>query len=124
MRKLWIGLLVLACLAVWSTALAQRQTTFEALTVSTSAVGITNAILRPPGQGLQNNFCTAYVDGANVRYRFDGTAPTTSVGAIASSGDTVSIDNLEQATAIRFIRDDSVDATLEIHCWRQPVTGA
>ena len=124
MRLFWIGFLTVICVALASTAVAQRQTTFEALTVSTSAVGITNAILRPPGQGLQNNFCTAYVAGANVRYRFDGTAPTTSVGAIASSGDTVSIDNLEQASAIRFIRDDSVDATLEIHCWRQPVTGA
>tara|TARA_R100001086_G_scaffold169810_1_gene92591 strand:- start:140 stop:481 length:342 start_codon:yes stop_codon:yes gene_type:complete len=104
--------------------LGQRQTTFEALAVSTSAVGITNATLRPPGQTFQNNFCTAYVSGANVRFRFDGTAPTTSVGAVASDGDTISIDNLEQASAVQFIRDDAVDATLEIHCWRQPVTGA
>ena len=124
MRQRLIGLLVLASVAVAASASAQRQTTFEALTVSTSAVGITNSTLRPPGQGLQHNFCTAYVDGANVRFRFDGTAPTTTVGAIAKSGDTISIDNIEQASAIRFIRDDSADATLEIHCWRQPVTGA
>ena len=123
MRKLWIGLLVLACLAVASSAAAQRQTTFESLSVSSSAVGITSSTIRPPGQGLQNNFCTAYVDGANVRFRFDGTAPTSSVGAIAQSGDTISIDNIEQASAIRFIRDDSADATLSIHCWREPVTG-
>lgn len=101
----------------------QRQTTFEALTISTSSVGITNSTLRPSGQTFQNNFCTLYVSGANVRFRFDGTAPTTSVGAVASDGDTISIDNLEQASAVRFIRDDAVNATLEIHCWREPVTG-
>lgn len=102
---------------------AQRQTTFEALTVSTAAVAITSTTIRPAGAPFQNNFCTAYVGGANVRFRFDGTDPTTSVGAIASDGDTISIDNTEQATAIRFIRDGGSDATLEIHCWREPVTG-
>jgi len=106
-----------------SSAVGQRAATFEDLTVSTTSVGITATTIRPSGQGQQNNFCTLYVAGANVRYRFDGTAPTTSVGAIASDGETISIDNTEQALAIRFIRDDATNASLQIHCWLQPVTG-
>jgi len=110
-------------LALASSAAGQRAATFEDLTVSTTSVGITATTIRPSGQGSQNNFCTLYVDGANLRYRFDGTAPTTSVGVVASSGETISIDNTEQAVAIRFIRDDATDVSLQIHCWRQPVTG-
>mgnify|MGYP003144871529 CR=1 FL=1 len=118
MRRVYL-VLVLGLLSV-SPGLAQRTTTFEALTVSTASVGITSTTLRPAGQALENDYCSLYVSVANIRYRFDGTAPTTSVGVIAGNGDMITIDNSEQARAIRFIRDDAADATLEIHCWRQP----
>ena len=114
---------MLVLILVWvypSLAMAQMDTTFEVLAVSTSSIGITATTLRPAGVALENNFCSVYVADAGIRFRFDGTAPTTSVGVIAADGDIISVDNSEQARAIRFIRDDAADAALQIHCWRQP----
>ena len=99
---------------------AQRQTTSEQLTVSTSAVGITAAVIQPAGRAVPNNTCTVFVEAANIRFQWDGTAPTTTLGDIGYVGATIRIDNTEFMRSMRFIRDDAVNATLNIQCWLEP----
>jgi hypothetical protein len=116
-RILLIIVLVLMGLGVVQ---AQRQTTSEQLTVSTSAVGITAAVIQPAGRAVPNNTCTVFVEGANIRFQWDGTAPTTTLGDIGYVGATIRIDNTEFMRSMRFIRDDAVNATLNIQCWLEP----
>ena len=71
---------------------------FEALAVAGTAVGFTAA-----------TFATAYaavirVEGAQVRYRTDGTDPSATVGMVADPGDVLNINSSRDLQAIKFIR--------------------
>lgn len=79
---------------------------FETLTVSTVSVGLTAATFD------QQEFALITVETAAVRFRLDGTAPTSTVGHVLSPGDTLELTSGEQLSMIRFIRRDGVDATL------------
>lgn len=82
---------------------------FEALSVSTAAVGFTAATV--------GNRAHAHVlvEDAAVRYRTDGTDPTASVGTPLEVGDQLKLNNARDIANIRFIRRDGVDATLNSH---------
>jgi hypothetical protein len=74
---------------------------FEALAVAGTAVGFTAA-----------TFATAYaavarVEGAQVRYRTDGTDPTATVGMVADPGDVIYVNSSRDLQAIKFIRTGS-----------------
>ena len=87
---------------------------YSALTVSNTAVGFTYP------QGAHGLMAT--VESANVRWRADGTDPTSTTGHLLSVGDIFTLDswtapgqNWKQIIkAIRFIRTDGVDAGLKI----------
>ncbi len=71
---------------------------FEDLTVAGTAVGFTAAKLRGAYLAI------ARVEGAQVRYRTDGTSPTPSVGMIADPGDVIHITSSRDIQDIEFIR--------------------
>jgi len=78
---------------------------FEALTVAGTAVGFTAA-----------TYAGAYtavvrIEGAQVRYRTDGTSPTASVGMVADPGDVIHVSSSRDLQAIKFIRTGGVSAT-------------
>ena len=79
---------------------------FETITVSTVAIGLTAAKI---GVGF---FLT--VEGADIRYRLDGTAPTSSVGHLALDGTTIQVINSNTAANLLMIRDGAVDATVSV----------
>lgn len=85
----------------------------NALTVSTTAVSLTlPASTRPSHAIIQ-------VMTANVRWRADGTAPTTSAGIVVTAGSNIEFmdpmfDYESIIRRIQFIRDDAVDAVLEV----------
>ena len=79
---------------------------FEALTVSTTAVGLT------PTTGATQAEIT--VDGADVRVRSDGTDPTATVGHLILDGAAVSLSSAKDIAAFRTIRDAGANATLSI----------
>lgn len=109
------------CLAVGLTLALTSQAasfvTYESITVATVSIGITAAILDPPGFGQMTN-CMARLETAQIRYRFDGTAPTSAEGAILEIGDQILLDNHADADRIRFIRTGAVSGVLKVHCWR------
>lgn len=56
------------------------------------------------------------VETENIRYRYDGTAPTTTVGHIAYAGTTFTLEGLENIERFRMIADmgtSTVSVTLE-----------
>ena len=82
----------------------------EQLTVSSTAVGFADIPTPEPTRAH------VAVEGADVRFRLDGatTAPTTSVGVIIRDGGAKTFVGNDVLHNVKFIRDGSVDATLDI----------
>lgn len=119
MRK---SLIVLFALLALPLSAQQRVTTYEQLTVAGSSVGITVATtLRPNSAGQpQMAACSLRLETAEIRYRMDGTAPTSSVGTPLEPGEIIPYIGYADALAIRFIRTTSTSGVLNINCWPQP----
>ncbi len=77
----------------------------EDVTVANTAggVGFTTATIAPSGQRPAHRaVCTA--ETAQMRYTYDGTAPTTGVGHLLEIGDTLVIEGISNVAAFRAIR--------------------
>src|SRR6266487_2442220 len=86
---------------------------FEQVSVTNVAVGFTAATFNAVGNVA---ICaTVNVEGAQVRYRIDGTAPTATVGAILEAGDELIVWGTMDINSIQFIRTGGVSATLNVH---------
>lgn len=99
---------------------AYNQLGEQTLTVSTAAVGLTLP-LAADGENMRVSHGTIYVGGQPVRYRSDGTAPTSTTGMYVAAGSY--IDCTDPGTdywrfffRAQFIRDTTAtgNATLEI----------
>jgi len=89
---------------------------FETVTVADSAKALTVATFaRTEIEGETIAVITA--EGGMMRYRYDGTDPTTTVGHLLSHGDTIRIEGEENITNFRAIRlgtqSGSLSATYE-----------
>jgi hypothetical protein len=80
-----------------------RPKGFQALTVSTTAVGFTI----PSGSEM----AITYQELADVRWRDDGTAPTSAVGILSTNGNQMIVCP-GSLSLIKFIRTAGVDATI------------
>lgn len=85
---------------------------YEAVTVSSSAVGLTSTKYNPSGHKAQVAFIT--VEGAQIRFRYDGTDPTSSEGHLFSPGDVLELIGFENIENFKAIRVGSTDATLRV----------
>lgn len=88
---------------------------FEQITVAAAAIGLTTANVRGYGS---NRFAAEkaviIVEAAQIRWRDDGTDPTTSVGMVANPGTVLTFDNRDRLEKFRAIRTGSTSATLSI----------
>lgn len=85
---------------------------YESVTVSNTAVGLSSSI---PAYGGDKRSCVLTLEGAPVRFRFDGISPTSSEGHIMAPGGTLKLQGT-QIAAFKAIRLNSVDATLKASC--------
>lgn len=92
------------------------QLGYEALSVSTTALGPTAATVTPLVRSA-----LFYVKGAAVRWRADSTAPTASVGTPIEDGGYVMVTGEGVCREILFIRRDSVDATVHAMYFSEPL---
>jgi len=83
---------------------------YEQKTVSTAAVALASVPDR-------SNFAIITVAGGAVRFRDDGVDPTAALGHPLEVGDRLHYD-LNRADALKFIRRDSTDATLDVTYWK------
>lgn len=81
---------------------------YQAMTVSTTAIGITNA------EAWAFSECVCGVESNNIRVRWDGTNPTSTVGMLLVSGTFITLKKTE-IVPFRAIRV-SADATLSCSC--------
>ena len=88
----------------------------ERITVSNTAVGFTDATFKPTTgdrKGICANIAKCNVESADIRYRQDGTDPTSNIGRYAYETETfyiIGTDNIKKFSAIRV----SSDATLDV----------
>ena len=87
---------------------------FETLTVADSAVGLSSDKYRSLNDGNAHIQAHITITGGAVRYRYDDTNPTATVGHILSSGDTLIVSGTNNVNRIRFIRMGSTSGTLSV----------
>ena len=81
---------------------------FETLTVSTTALPLTEAM----SEVAQVAFIT--IESQAVRYRIDGQDPTASVGHVIEAGGTLELEGPWELDKFRVIRRDASDATARV----------
>ena len=80
---------------------------YESITVSTTAVGITDSVR----SGRDRALITVETD--EVRFRSDGPAPTASEGHLVSAGDSIILESAQELVNFKAIRV-TTDATLKV----------
>ena len=85
---------------------------FETVTVTNAiAVGLTASKFKPSGQvAAETAFIT--VEDGPVRYRYDGTDPTTTIGHKATSGTTLLLRGEQQMSLFKVIATTATNGTL------------
>ncbi len=95
----------------------ERVYAFEQITAGATAVSLTaskyTCLVDDPSD-IPTRRVVIYVETAAVRYRLDGTAPTTSVGEILADGDRLVIDHCAELANAQFIADTGTSATLNV----------
>src|SRR3990167_3036916 len=88
---------------------------FDQIPVAASAIGLTTANVR--GYGA-NRFpaerAVLIVETAQIRWRDDGTDPTTTVGFLANVGTVLTLDNRYRIEKFRAIRTGGTSALLNV----------
>lgn len=106
--------LMTAAMVLLPIAAVAQPTTYEALTISNTAVGLSAETLRIGGQTVR--WCSGVVETASVRLRYDGTDPTSANGILVATGQTLTIRGYENLSRAKFIRVGDTNATLRISC--------
>jgi hypothetical protein len=114
MKRALAILSMIVCLTMAGSAAVHK--TFETVTVADTAVGLTSTTYAPAGKP-QMQACTARVETAEVRIRWDGTAPTSAVGYVLSALDTFTVTSNEDISQLKMIRTGATSATVTFVCW-------
>ena len=119
MRGRWAGVLAGALLACQVQGHAQtNRVTFESVTFGASSTGFTATTIRPSGDPVMT-VCTGKLETAQIRIRWDGTAPTATVGMLIDVGDLVTVRGLAYLTEFRGIRTGGTSGVIQFHCQRE-----
>ena len=109
-RRLFLVALVAGIVGLTVPVRAQRLS-YEQLTIAGTAVSIT------PATYANKRGCYIRIATAEVRYRPDGTAPTSTVGVPLQVGDVLPLPNIADIPFYSFIRTTSTSGVGEIVCW-------
>ena len=85
---------------------------FETLTVGNSVASLTASKYHPSGDKADSAFLT--LEGADIRYRYDGGNPTTSAGHLLSDSGYIVLTGQNQMEKFKAIRVGGRDGTLSI----------
>ena len=121
MRRRHLVLVALGALLVALPVGSRAQTnlvTFETVTFAATAIGFTSTTIRPAGGPVMTT-CSGKLETAQIRYRYDSTDPTASVGALLDVGDIISITGLSFLNDFRGIRTGATSGVIAWHCNRE-----
>ena len=85
---------------------------FENITVTDTAKALTEATYTGGGSSHTRAFIT--VDTGQLRYRYDGENPTSTVGHLAGFGDSIIIEGTVNIKNFKAIRSGGTSATLSV----------
>lgn len=115
-RRLWyLTALLLATVVSLS---AYSYIDDEQITVAGTAIGFTATKLDPVGGARQATIAVCILETADIRYRVNGSSPTSSVGMLVKSGSSFTITGHDQLLAFSAIRTGS-SATLSCTYYAQ-----
>jgi hypothetical protein len=109
-----VGLLF--CMAPASNAADDAPAIFETVTVGATAIGISDSVLHPTGQP-ERKFCVLTLATADIRWRPDGTDPSSTVGHVMKADGTLTISGIRNLTRWRAIRTGGSSGVLSVSCW-------
>ena len=115
-RTLWLLIIGALLLPIRGSA-QSRFVTFESITFAASSIGFTATTLRPTGEADMRS-CTGKLETAQIRIRYDGSAPSTTVGMLIDVGDIITIHGLEYLSNFRGIRTGGTSGAVQFHCSR------
>jgi len=114
MKKIWLVFAVLFLFA--AVAFTQfRAVSYESLTIADSAKAITASTL---SLVLAHGQCSGRLETAQIRFRVDGTDPTSAEGILLNVGEFITIRGLSNLLAFRAIRTNTTSGVLKIHCYQ------
>ena len=113
MKRL-ISILALAAATVQA---QDRPAVTQVLTVSTTALGLSETTLGGTNGVQPRTVCAFTLETADIRYRVDGLDPDTNTGHVYAAGGQLSIEGNVNLRRLRVIRDGGSDATLTASCW-------
>lgn len=90
-----------------------RALNFESVTVTDTAQSLT-ASVTTGGVVLRGQRAFISAETAQMRFRYDGTAPTSTVGHILESGQTVEIVGYDDILNFRIIRTGATSGTIRV----------
>lgn len=102
---------------------AQNVSTFQALTVDNTTGGVAIAATTLASNGVQMNYCEGRLETAEIRFRDDGGAPTTTAGTVLEPLETWIAWSAAKARDSRFIRTGASSGTLQVRCYAQQPQG-
>lgn len=86
---------------------------FETVTVSTTAIGFTAATYAP-SVTRKASYAIISVEAQPIRYRVDGSNPTSAVGHPAVANDQLEVCGISAVTNFRAIRSGGTDSSLSV----------
>ena len=113
MKKIILAALLLT---LGTVAFAQYTAfSYESVTYAASASGFTASTLTR-GDGRQAAYCSGRLETAQIRYRYDGIAPTSSVGLLLEIGDTITVSGFTNLSLFKGIRPGSTSGLIKWAC--------
>lgn len=110
MKKIFL----VACLILVPSFVSAGQ--FESITVSTTAVSFTAASYHP-GTGTEDSkSVTCSVETSAIRVKYDGNAPTATVGVYIASGKTFTVTGYNNISRVKMIRDTAASSDATVQC--------
>lgn len=102
MKKICLALVLVLLMATSAFAIV-----FESITVADTAIGLTSTNL---DWTKTTAFCT--VETSQIRFLYDGTTPTASVGHVANVGDAINLESYEELRNFKAIRTGAASGVL------------
>jgi hypothetical protein len=103
-----------ALVALWvAPASAWTYLGFEQLTVAGTAGGFTAATIDAVGGHPQATRAVCRLETAQIRYRYDGTAATATVGTLLEIGDVLTLDGYDALKVFSAIRTGGTSGVLD-----------
>lgn len=122
MKKPLVLLLALLTLAAPVAAYQQQYVAFEQVTVAAASIGLTAATINSGSGHPQAEKAVCRLEQAQIRYRLDGTAPTTTVGTLLEIGDVLTLSGNDMLQRAQFIRTGGTSGILNCHYYNPGVS--